>query len=189
MVSGDTIETIPTIGFNVESFKSHNTKFVAWDVGGRGRVSTSGTEGLILTIWLQIRALHRHYYQGSDAVVYIVDAAEPEVMQDAIDEFSKMVDEPELQDCIFMLLANKQDLPQALSAEEIANRFNVKNVKQTILVQGISGASGDGLNEAFSWLAKTLKGRKQTKWGKFRESFGKYTSFLRCTSPQEQIIG
>jgi ADP-ribosylation factor 6 len=42
------VTTIPTVGFNVESFTYKNIKFNMWDVGGQDK----------------IRPLWRHYYSG-----------------------------------------------------------------------------------------------------------------------------
>lgn len=43
-----TMTTIPTVGFNVETFTYKNIKFNMWDVGGQDK----------------IRPLWRHYYSG-----------------------------------------------------------------------------------------------------------------------------
>ncbi len=50
--------TIPTIGFNVETVQYKNITFTMWDIGGQDR----------------IRQLWRHYYLGTDAVVFVLDA-------------------------------------------------------------------------------------------------------------------
>lgn len=34
MKLGEFVETIPTIGFNVETVKYKNLKFLIWDIGG-----------------------------------------------------------------------------------------------------------------------------------------------------------
>merc|ERR1712046_143524 len=55
---GEIVTTIPTIGFNVETIDYKHVSFTAWDIGGRGNM----------------RALVRHYYQGTHAVVLVVDS-------------------------------------------------------------------------------------------------------------------
>lgn len=87
-----------------------------------------------------------------------------------------------------MLLANKQDLPNALSKREIAEKFNIRAVKQTLYVEAVTATTGDGLAESFDWLATQLRARKQSRWDKTKENLFKYTSYIRCTTePQEQI--
>lgn len=46
---GQSVTTIPTVGFNVETVTYKNVKFNVWDVGGQDK----------------IRPLWRHYYTGS----------------------------------------------------------------------------------------------------------------------------
>lgn len=56
---GQSVTTIPTVGFNVETVTYKNVKFNVWDVGGQDK----------------IRPLWRHYYTGklySRIVVSIV---------------------------------------------------------------------------------------------------------------------
>jgi ADP-ribosylation factor protein 1 len=48
------VTTIPTIGFNVEHVQYRNLDLNVWDVGGQDR----------------IRPLWRHYYRGTDALMY-----------------------------------------------------------------------------------------------------------------------
>lgn len=45
---GQSVTTIPTVGFNVETVTYKNVKFNVWDVGGQDK----------------IRPLWRHYYTG-----------------------------------------------------------------------------------------------------------------------------
>lgn len=48
------VTTIPTVGFNVETVKYKNTKFNVWDVGGQDK----------------IRPLWRHYYTGTQVFYF-----------------------------------------------------------------------------------------------------------------------
>ena len=54
---GENVHTIPTIGFNVETVEYKNINFTVWDVGGQDR----------------IRPLWRHYYQNTQALIFVVD--------------------------------------------------------------------------------------------------------------------
>ena len=77
-----------------------------WDVGGQDR----------------IRALWRHYYQNTDAVIFVVDSSDVERLDEAASELSKVLGEPELAAARLLVLANKQDLPTAQSSELICVR-------------------------------------------------------------------
>ena len=52
----ETMHTIPTIGFNVETVTYKNINFTVWDVGGQDK----------------IRKLWHHYFTGTDAIIYVV---------------------------------------------------------------------------------------------------------------------
>merc|ERR1719251_661922 len=64
---GEVLATIPTIGFNVETVEYKNIKFTTWDVGGQDK----------------IRPLWRHYYIGTDAVIFVVDSNDRERIDDS----------------------------------------------------------------------------------------------------------
>jgi ADP-ribosylation factor protein 1 len=55
---GETVTTIPTIGFNVETVEYRNIAFTMWDVGGQDK----------------IRPLWRHYYTNTQAIIFVVDS-------------------------------------------------------------------------------------------------------------------
>ena len=55
---GKTSKTVPTVGFNVETVKHKNVSFAVWDCGGQER----------------IRPLWRHYFTGTNALIYVVDS-------------------------------------------------------------------------------------------------------------------
>ena len=56
----ETINCVPTIGFNVEEVQYKNLKFNIWDIGGQTR---------LMNMW-------HYYFDGSDAVIYVLDSAD-----------------------------------------------------------------------------------------------------------------
>lgn len=83
---------IPTIGFNVESLEYKNLVFTLWDVGGQQK----------------FRPLWKHYYHNTQAVIFVVDASDRSRFEEAQNELSKIVNERELKDALFLIYANKQ---------------------------------------------------------------------------------
>merc|ERR1712151_1065171 len=71
----DTVTTIPTVGFNVESVEYKNISMTVWDVGGQDK----------------IRKLWKHYYQGSNALIFVVDSTARDRVQDAHEELMKII--------------------------------------------------------------------------------------------------
>jgi len=59
---GEVVSSVPTIGFNVETVEFEKVKFTVWDVGGQDK----------------IRQLWKHYYQNTQALIYVVDSSDKE---------------------------------------------------------------------------------------------------------------
>lgn len=145
MKLGELVTTIPTIGFNVESVKYKNLQMTIWDVGGQDK----------------IRALWRHYYDHTDAVIWIVDSNDESRLDEARDELHKTLADDLLRDAACLVLANKQDLPRALRTDQIADRLGLYSLgkRQSWYIQSCSAATGEGLFEGLDWLNRTLRER------------------------------
>ncbi|KAG6849916.1 hypothetical protein H0H93_003784 [Arthromyces matolae] len=111
---GEVVTTIPTIGFNVESVEYKNVTFNVWDVGGQGR----------------IRALWRHYFQNAQGVIFVVDSNDQDRISEAREELHRVLNEDELRDAVLLIFANKQDLPHAMTASELADRLGLHGLRQ-----------------------------------------------------------
>jgi len=151
---GDVITTIPTIGFNVETVEYKNIEFTVWDIGG---------QHLIRPLW-------RHYYQGTEAVIFVVDSNDRERIDggknenddNVRDQLHSMLADDELRNAALLVLANKQDLPNAMSVSQITDRLKLNKLKnRDWYIQGSCARSGDGLYEGLDWLSNTLKKRKK----------------------------
>lgn len=141
---GETITTIPTIGFNVETFTYKNIEFTAWDVGGQGK----------------LRPLWRFYFQGADAIIYVVDASDTTRLDEAASELHRVFEDDELRDCKLLVLANKQDNPSSASIEQVRDRLRVDKVtRNPSRVVGTVALTGEGVYEALDWLSKAVTQR------------------------------
>ena len=138
---GQTIKTIPTIGFNVETLEYKGVNFTVWDVGGQDK----------------IRILWKHYYQNTDCLIFVVDSNDRERIGEAAEELKKMLAEDELKDSVVLIMANKQDLDGALSPADVMKELGMSELNgRTWLVQGTSGTTGQGLKEGLDWIASVL---------------------------------
>ncbi len=56
-----------------------------------------------------------------------------------------------------LVLANKQDLPQAMTVAEVSDKLQLKEIKDKAwYIQSCSAVSGDGLSEGLDWLADAV---------------------------------
>jgi ADP-ribosylation factor protein 6 len=88
------VTTIPTVGFNVETVTYKNTKFNVWDVGGQDK----------------IRPLWRHYFSGTQGLIFVVDSVDRDRMDEARTELTRIIQDREMKDALLLVFANKQDV-------------------------------------------------------------------------------
>eukprot|EP00741_Cyanophora_paradoxa_P022150 tig00021435_g21382.t1 len=151
------ISTIPTVGYNtnvcgrlpagrcaVESVQFKNIQFDIWDLGGQQR----------------LRDLWKHYYKEADGVIFVVDSHDQARMDEAIRELNAVVANPQTSRAVLLVMANKQDLPEAQPVAEI-ERLLAPSLPKTrpYLVLGTSVVSGQGVNEGLEWLASSVRKR------------------------------
>nr|ACO14774.1 GTP-binding ADP-ribosylation factor homolog 1 protein [Caligus clemensi] len=142
---GEVVNTIPTIGFNVEQVVYDNIKFQVWDLGGQ----------------TSIRPYWRCYYSNTDAIIYVVDSADRDRIGISKEELLSMLEEEELSDAILLVMANKQDIPGAMSPAEVHSALGLASLKnRTFQIFKTSIIQNDGLDESMKWLTNVLKERK-----------------------------
>ncbi|KAI9021646.1 ARF/SAR [Phycomyces nitens] len=134
-----TIQTIQTVVFNVEFVDYKNIKFNVWDLGGQ----------------LKIRNLWRHYYTGTQCLVFVVDAHDHERIAEASRELHRVLSDQEMQECIVLVLANKQDL-QGMSLDTVINELNLHSIHQKYNVLPCCAITGKGLQEALYWISQNI---------------------------------
>ena len=139
----EVINTIPTIGFNVETVQPvKHVSFTVWDVGGQDK----------------IRPLWKHYFQGCEGLVFIVDSVDATRFSEAQDELAWILNADEMTGVPLIVLANKQDLPNARSPSEIAEKLGLPQLKnRKWFIQGTSAVTGSGVYEGMQELSKLTK--------------------------------
>ena len=142
---GETVKTIPTNGFNIETIEYKKVLFTIWDVGGQDKIKVT---------W-------EHYYQNTDGLIFVVDSNDQDKIVKAAEELKKLLAEEELKNCPVLVYANKQDLNGALAPGEVTNRLGMGDLKgRTWLVQGTSATTGQGLKEGLDWMVSTFLKKK-----------------------------
>jgi ADP-ribosylation factor protein 6 len=59
----------------------------------------------------KIRPLWRHYYTGTQGLIFVVDCADRDRIDEAKQELHRIINDREMKDAIILIFANKQDLP------------------------------------------------------------------------------
>jgi ADP-ribosylation factor protein 1 len=145
---GETVSTIPTIGFNVDTVKYKNIEFTMWDVGGQEK----------------IRKLWRHYFENTDAVIFVIDSTDRDRLckdksgkESVENELQQLLSVDQLKDAKFLFFANKQDMTHVMEVNEITEKLGLRRIKHKWRIQPCSAITGDGLYEGLQWLSDELK--------------------------------
>ncbi|XP_077015263.1 ADP-ribosylation factor-like protein 14 [Tamandua tetradactyla] len=146
--------TTPTIGFNVEMIEvEKGLLLTVWDVGGQEKMRTA---------W-------RCYCENTDGLLYVVDSTDKQRLEDSRREFEHILKNEHIKNIPVVLLANKQDIPAALTAEDITRMFKMKKLcgDRNWYVQPCCAITGDGLAEGFRQLAGFVKSHMKSRGDTF----------------------
>lgn len=132
---------MPTIGMNVEMAQNKHISFIGWYVGGSDK----------------IRTLWRHYYAMTNSIIFVVDSNDRDRLEAAKSEIFKLLAEDELKGFPLLVMCNKQDLPNSLSAEVLTDMLDLATIEgRQWYVQPCCALTGSGVCEGLNWLARTL---------------------------------
>jgi len=134
--------TIPTIGFNCEQVQYKNICFTVWDIGGQDK----------------IRRLWNHYYNNTDALIFVVDSNDRHRIEEAKMELRRLLDEEQLRDIAILIYANKMDLPNSMQHSDVVEKLEIRRLAGHREWQSFPSCAtdGTGLYEGLDWLSKTL---------------------------------
>ncbi|CAH2224930.1 ADP-ribosylation factor 11 [Pelobates cultripes] len=138
-----TMETFPTVGFNVESLEmAKNVSVTIWDVGGQDK----------------LRSNWKEYLEDTDALIFVVDSSDVPRLPDAAAELVTVLNNENMLGVPFLILANKHDLPGALSANELTQFLKLENYDDRAFeILHCSAYTGEGLAEAMNAVARLLR--------------------------------
>ena len=139
----ETVSTIPTIGFNVETVSPcKGVTFTVWDVGGQEK----------------LRPLWRHFFQNTQGLIFVVDSSDLERISEARQELSNVLENPEMEGVPVVVIGNKQDIPRALKTHDIAQKLSLLQQKANPWhLQEASAKNGEGIYEAMHKLSDMVK--------------------------------
>ncbi|KAL3313223.1 hypothetical protein Ciccas_008176 [Cichlidogyrus casuarinus] len=142
MKLGAVIQTLPTVGFNVETVRYKNLVLTVWDVGGQER----------------IRRLWKHYFNEARAVIFVVDSSDPYRLDEATSELFRVAQEPELHQVPILVYANKSDRSDAVPYAYIADKMSLCMLgdDRPWYIQPSCALDGKGITEGLEWLSNQV---------------------------------
>jgi len=154
-LANEEIEHItPTQGFNIKSVQSAGFKLNVWDIGGQKK----------------IRPYWKHYYENTDVLVFVVDSTDGKRMDETMVEINELLEEEKLAGVPILVFANKQDLPTAMPASEIADNLKLILIRDREWhIQGCSAIKDkeapeeNKLASGMTWVLSRAKGLQAKK--------------------------
>lgn len=152
----------PTLAFNHEKLEYSAATLLVDDVGGNQATGRP--------------PISQHFTSTAQAIVLVVDAADVSQLGPQVSAVSEsepwdasvarmikhVLAEQDLELAPLLILANKQDLPGALSADALSERLALAEAmagEKRWHVIGCSAETSTGLQEGIDWLLHTLGGR------------------------------
>ncbi|CDW81008.1 adp-ribosylation factor [Stylonychia lemnae] len=104
------------------------------------------------------------YSKDCNCIIYVVDSIDRDRIEEASSELFRILEHKEFKsDACLLVFANKQDLPLAMTPDEIAYKMNLNQIKDMQWhVQKCSAITGEGLVQGFEWISETLKKSKKS---------------------------
>jgi ADP-ribosylation factor-like protein 2 len=133
----------PTLGFDIRTLERQDVRLMVWDVGGQDT----------------IRAYWRNYFEETDALVWVVDSADRQRLDECAQVLKSLLLEEKMQGASLLILANKRDLTSGvMDLQTIADAVRPHH-SHKFLLQPCSAVTGEGLEEGLNWLIQELKER------------------------------
>ncbi|XP_061422899.1 ADP-ribosylation factor-like protein 8B-A isoform X1 [Lethenteron reissneri] len=138
-------DMIPTVGFNMRKISKGNVTIKIWDIGGQPR----------------FRSMWERYCRGVNAIVYMVDAADPDKVEASRNELNNLLEKPQLHGIPVLVLGNKKDLPNALDEKQLIDKMNLCAIQdREICCYSISCKEKDNIDITLQWLIQHSKSRR-----------------------------
>lgn len=162
-IKSDIGQVAPTFGFKIETLlypspqDSHlNYTLHLWDIGGQRT----------------IRSYWRNYYEETDGLVFVIDAAAPHRLSENLEELQTLLAQDRLANASVLVLINKQDCSGALSGSEISQILRLEDIfdsnksgergekgKTAWNVFESSVITGMNIDKALAWLVSDIASR------------------------------
>lgn len=120
-------------------------------------------KGIQLSVWdlggqKTLRQYWSNYYKKTHALIYVVDSADEDRLEEAGKELKELLQSEGLKEVPVLIFANKQDLTHAIDAGEIQDKLGLDKITdRKWMIIACSAMDKSGLEEGFSWVIQNLK--------------------------------
>ncbi|KAJ7095940.1 P-loop containing nucleoside triphosphate hydrolase protein [Mycena belliarum] len=131
-------DVVPTVGFIFRKVRKGNVTLKIWDVAGQPK----------------FRSMWERYCHGVDAIVFILDSADPEKFNTARFELHQLLGQPALTGVPLLLLGNKNDLDGHVPVKDLIRDLQLDKITdRPVSCYSCSMKSQHNLDIVLQWLA------------------------------------
>ncbi|XP_030749756.1 ADP-ribosylation factor-like protein 3 [Sitophilus oryzae] len=142
LASEEITNITPTAGFNIKSVVTDGFKLNVWDIGGQRK----------------IRPYWKNYFENTDVLIYVVDSADKKRLEETGIELYELLSDEKLKNVPLLVYANKQDLPDSLTAADLAEALGLPSIKDRAWqIQACTASQSKGVREGMEWICKNFK--------------------------------
>ncbi|OTF71870.1 ADP-ribosylation factor-like protein 2-like protein [Euroglyphus maynei] len=124
------------------SLNSYNLNI--WDVGGQK----------------SLRAYWKNYYEDTDGLIFVIDSCDRLRLADCKKQLQEIIIEERLLGATMLILANKQDIENALTEKEIEDYLELDKIKSHHWkIFSCSAIAGTNIFESMDWLIDDISNR------------------------------
>ncbi|CAF1619447.1 unnamed protein product, partial [Didymodactylos carnosus] len=133
------VEIVPTI----EIISVEDIALEAMNDGGRSSVRV---------------AVQKFYYRDTYGLIFVVDSTDRERIDEARDTLYQLLNEEELRNKPILIFANKQDLSNSMSFDEIRDKLNLTKLDGNTKwhLQLVRATQNEDLQEGLKWLGNSM---------------------------------
>jgi len=132
-------DVVPTVAFNLRQVRRGNVQMRIWDVAGQPK----------------FRNMWDRYARGADAIVFVVDAADQVNIPTAASELQALLAVPALAGVPLLVLANKNDLPQAVGVDDLIAQMSLDKIQnRPVSCYSTSNKTKHNLDIVLAWLSQ-----------------------------------
>ena len=141
----ENVQTIPTIGFNVENIEYKNRKIYIWDMGGGCKIKY---------LWV-------HYMENANCLIFVVDVSAKDRIDEYIESFQVLLDQhKDHRNIPIIIFNNKKNDKKEFESEEILKKVNMPPEITPQILEG-NVLSGEGLPELLEYIYNNIEFKEE----------------------------
>ena len=141
----ENVQTLPTIGFNVENIEYKDRKIYMWDIGGG----------------CKIKYLWAHYFENVYCLIFVIDVSAKDRINEYIESFQFLLDQhKDHRNIPIIIFNNKKNDKKEFEFEEILKKVNMPPEISPQILEG-NVLSGEGLPELLEYIYNNIEFKEE----------------------------